>query len=113
MLFFLKVLLRSQKAAIAAFVLILSFSSSPWLFVEHLIVLALIIFVLMRFGLVAVGFLVFIVSIWYQFPMPPDASAWYFPYGFAALAIFAIIVLYAFRTSLGGRPLLAPSRLDD
>jgi hypothetical protein len=40
-------------------------------------------------------------------------SAWYSSYGFAALAIFAAIVLYAFRTSLGGRPLLAPSRLDD
>jgi hypothetical protein len=42
-----------------------------------------------------------------------DASAWYAGYGYAVLAVFAAIVLYAFRTSLGGRPLLAPSRLDD
>ena len=46
-------------------------------------------------------------------PSTLDASAWYAGYGLAALAIFAAIVLYAFRTSLGGRPLLASSRLDD
>jgi hypothetical protein len=46
-------------------------------------------------------------------PITLDASAWYAPYGYAALAIIAAIVLYAFRTSLGGRPLLAPSPIDD
>jgi len=38
---------------------------------------------------------------------------WYSGYGLAAVAIFAVMVLYAFRTSLGGRPLLAAPHLDD
>ena len=74
---------------------------------------ALMIFVLTRFGLVAVGLVSVIANIWLQFPTTLDASAWYSGYGFATLAIFAAIVLYAFRFSLGGRPLLAPSHLDD
>ncbi len=40
-------------------------------------------------------------------------SAWNFPYGFDTLAIFAVIVLCAFGYSLGGRPLIGASRLDD
>jgi len=46
-------------------------------------------------------------------PMTLDTSAWYAGYGYTALAIFAAIVLFAFRFSLGGRPLLASSHLDD
>jgi hypothetical protein len=46
-------------------------------------------------------------------PATLDTSAWYFGTGLGALAVLAVIVLYAFRTSLGGRPLLAPSHLDD
>jgi hypothetical protein len=48
-----------------------------------------------------------------MFPITLDASAWYSGYGYLALSIWAAIVLYAFRTSLGGRPLLASSHLDD
>ena len=47
------------------------------------------------------------------FPFTLDASAWYSHASFAALAIFAVVVLYAFRYSLGGRPLIAASQLDD
>jgi hypothetical protein len=47
------------------------------------------------------------------FPMPLDASSWYAGFGYAALAILAAIVLYSFRTSLGGRPLISAPHLDD
>jgi len=47
------------------------------------------------------------------FPLTLDASAWYSHAGFAALAIFAAVVLYAFRYSLGGRSLLATSPPED
>jgi hypothetical protein len=40
-------------------------------------------------------------------------SACYARYGYFALAIFAAIVLYAFYTSLGGRPLIAAPQLDE
>jgi hypothetical protein len=48
-----------------------------------------------------------------QFPITLDVSAWYSGTGYAALAVFAAIVLYSFRTSLGGRSLLSASHLDD
>jgi hypothetical protein len=42
-----------------------------------------------------------------------DASAWYFAYGLAAFVLFAALVLCAFRTSLGGRPIFGTPRIDD
>jgi hypothetical protein len=47
------------------------------------------------------------------FPITLYASAWHSGIGYSALAVLAVMVLYAFRTSLGIRPLLAPSHLDD
>jgi hypothetical protein len=55
----------------------------------------------------------FVMSILFEVPTTLDTSAWYSGYGYAALAIFAAIVLYAFRFSLGGRPLIAAPHLDD
>ena len=55
---------------------------------------------------------VFMVNFFLRFPVTLQASAWYSGAGYVALAILAVIILYAFRASLGGRPLLAPSRLD-
>ena len=46
-------------------------------------------------------------------PMTLQASPWYSGYGYLALAIFAMIVLYAFRYSLGGRALLGTPQLDE
>ena len=115
LLFLLRVLLRNQKAAIAAWILLWSTLSlnSPWFFALSLVSNALILLVLMRFGLVAYALYFFTSFFIGAFPLTLDASAWYSHAGFAALAIFAAIVLYAFRYSLGGRPLLATSRLDD
>jgi hypothetical protein len=71
------------------------------------------IFVLVRFGLLSLTWSVVAVSFFKNIPATLDASAWYFGYGLAALAIFAAIVLYAFRSSLGSRPLITSSRLDE
>ena len=68
---------------------------------------------LIRFGILAAIICLFAGSVINGIPMFWSASAWYSGYGYAALAILAVIVLYAFRTSLGGRPLLASSHLDD
>jgi len=67
---------------------------------------------MMRFGLVALA-IVYMTSQLLARPITLDVSAWYSRYGFAALAIYAIIILYAFYHSLGGRPLLDTSRLDE
>jgi serine/threonine protein kinase len=121
LLFVMRTLLRNKIAAIATCILVsaLMFGSgwselgSYWVFAVQLVLAILYFFVLIRFGLIALAIYYLSVSLFYQFPITLDASAWYSGYGFAALAIFAAIVLYAFRYSLGGRPLIAPSHLDD
>ena len=55
----------------------------------------------------------FVEMVGMDLPMTLDASAWYASYGYLALVTFGAMVLYAFRTSLGGRPLLAAQHLDD
>ena len=67
----------------------------------------------MRFGIVSVVFFIFFLRLFLDFPVTLDTSAWYSGYGYAALAILAAIVLYAFRYSLGGRPISGTLRLDD
>jgi hypothetical protein len=109
-------LLRNQTAAMIACVLVFALGTTPlnpsaFTVTVHLLLSALFFTVLMRFGLVAVAFVWFALFIQISFPMTFDASAWYS--GFAAFAILAVVVLYAFRYSLGSRPLLAPSHLDD
>ena len=110
----LSVLLKSKKAAIAIMFLVaavgLAFSVGG--FALGLVVSAVWFLALLRFGLIAMFFTAFAFSVFGQFPIILS-KAWCAPYGYFMLAIFAAIVLYAFRYSLGGRPLLAPSRLDD
>jgi len=74
---------------------------------------ALWFFVLMRFGFLASVVVEFGTALVIYFPFTFEGAAWYSGYGYLALAIFAALVLSAFRISLGGRPLLVPSRFDD
>jgi hypothetical protein len=74
---------------------------------------ALMLFLLIRCGLVALVLACFIVDLFPNLLITFHASAWYSGYGYAALAILTAIVLCASRTSLGGHPLLASSHLDD
>ena len=93
---------------------LVDFIAPSWIVgITDLVVYAFLLFLLMRFGFVAFVLAFFAQLMLSTSPITFDASAWYSGYGFAALAIFAVIVLYAFRTSLGVRPLLAASHLDD
>jgi hypothetical protein len=112
-LFFLRILLRSQKAAITVFVVLMALSANPGVFAVGLVLNVFIVFILIRFGLVALAFAFFAVDILLNFPATLDVTAWYSGYGYAALAVLAAIVLYAFRTSISGRLFLASSHLDD
>jgi hypothetical protein len=116
LIFLLRILVRNQKAVIAIPLILtvgICIATNPASLPAFLVIAALLIFVLMRFGLVTFLVLLFISGLFGNTPATLDTSAWYFGYGFATLAIFAAIVLYAFRTSLGSRPLLAASRLDE
>jgi hypothetical protein len=114
--FFLRALLRNQAIAFCACLLLWSLllrPSNPWDFAVALVLSAILLFVLMRFGLLAAIFQYLYCAIAVRFPITLDASAWYSGAGYAALAILAIVVLYAFRTSIGRHPLIASSRLDE
>jgi len=65
---------------------------------------ALLVFVVLRLGLVAVAVAGFISVLLQVSPITPDFSQWYAGRSFFALALFAGIALYGFRTALGRRP---------
>jgi serine/threonine protein kinase len=117
LLLFLRVILRNDKATIAASVLLLALTMltrvSIWGFIYLLVLSAIVLFVLMRFGFLAACFSNLTALIFYNLPITLEASAWFKVYGYVALAIFAAIVLYAFYYSLGGRPMFGTPQLDD
>jgi hypothetical protein len=110
----LSVLFRSQKAAIAVQFLLMTVQVGLGSgIVAGLVFSALWFCALTRFGLIAAILITFTAVSIGNSPITLQSSAWYAPYGYLVLAIFAAIVIYAFRYSLGGRPMLATSRLDD
>jgi hypothetical protein len=113
----LRILLRNKTVALAVGTIVivlysLAFSTNYWHFSVLLIPYILYFFVMIRFGLLSLVIIMFVVEIFYAFPMTLSAE-WYSGYSFAALAIFTAIVLHAFRTSLGNRPIFGTPRLDD
>jgi hypothetical protein len=110
----LGVLLKSRKAAIAAWILLFTvFAGSDQGYVISLTTSVLWILALMRFGFVAAILMMFIGRVTDVYFAALPISAWYSPYCYLAFAILAVVILYSFRYSLGGRPLLASSRLDE
>jgi serine/threonine-protein kinase len=117
LLYLLAVLLRNQKAAFAALLFIQVLlnalqSTVIWTYPSFLAIFSLFLILLIRFGIIAAISANVVQSIFQNFPVTYDTSAWYAETGFAALAILAVIVLYAFRTSLIRRPRTAPSGFD-
>jgi len=116
-LMILTLFLKNQKIAIVVCVLAFAWLmglSASWSFGINFILGAMLVFLLMRFGflVVVVGYFAG-ATLFSAFPITLDTSAWYASYGIAALAIFALMVLYGFRYSLGGRPLLSTPQLDE
>ncbi len=109
----LRVALRKQSLAFAAFVLLLvtlNVLESPdtWIVSAPLTALIATIFVLMivRFGLLTLGTGALLGQMWAIYPLTFDFSTWYASAAILpALAGFAI-VLFAFYNALAGRPLL-------
>ena len=111
---FLTILLRSQKAAIAVCFLLMAVPGGlSYGFVSGITFAAFWILALMRFGFLASIVALFAEWTMMRYPVPLQSSAWYSGYGYLLLAVLAALVFYAFRTSLGGRPLLAVSRFDE
>jgi serine/threonine-protein kinase len=74
---------------------------------------AITLFVLLRFGMLALVFMQFFILIFNFYPVTSDFSAWY-----AGTALFAVVlglalILYGFKSSLAGQPLFHGSLLGD
>ena len=119
LLFLFRTLLRRDWAAAAAFVLIFGVLTAQGTgnlavtLVPRLILFSLAVFLVIRFGVLALVaanvFNVFLGS----FPLTTQMSAWYADTSLAGMVLMAAIAFYAFHTSLGGRPMFGATELEE
>ena len=117
-LYILRVLFRKTWVAIAAFlalrVMLYSISDDPLVgLLINLIWVVIPLFIFFRFGILSLAAFCLFTSILDGFPITTRTSASYFDIGLTGLILLLALVLYAFRTSLGGRPMFGTPRLDD
>jgi len=112
LLFIAIVILRRQWLAAAGFVVLVTLVFSvnavyPWVdYPINLLTAALYAFILLRFGLLTLVFTEVIQTALLDVPRTLDFSSWYAWIGMMPLMVAALITIYGFRTSLGGRRLL-------
>ena len=119
LLLLFSILLRREWAAIALIFVLLTLlgtwqgehHSIDWMFA--LADATLTLFILLRFGLLAMVFTEFFQLTFYFFPVTTDFSAWYAGSAAFALAVCLALILYGFRTSLAGQPLFRTSLVGD
>jgi hypothetical protein len=113
----LRAVLRKEWLAAGTFVLIMSVPFGrgaivPIAVLFGVVQAAALIFVFLRFGLLAFVFCNFFTH-FLEFPLTADSSAWYAGTSLFLLLVLAAIAVYGFRIALAGRPLLSGARLDD
>ena len=118
LVFLLRVLLRRDWIALALALVLWTFNTlPPYVFFPNLLISALLagasLFVLFRYGLLAITSFWLFGAILVGFPITTNLSAWYSGMGLAGLALLLGLVLYAFHTSLGGQPLFGGASLED
>jgi serine/threonine-protein kinase len=114
-LFVLRVLLRKQWAAAIAWVVLFTVlaSGDPGGWVSALIFSLLAVFVMIRFGLLALVANHVVFSILQQFPLTTQVSAWYAGIGLTGILLIAAMAFYGFYTSLGGRAVFGRTILEE
>ncbi len=109
LLFILRLVLRREWLAAAAvvsiFVVLEVARSETFLLDAGFFILAYgsVVFVLVRFGLVAYAIAFFVVQTLTFEPITRHLAAWYAPSGILAIAVVAALAIYGFRTTLQGR----------
>jgi len=120
-LLLLRALLRKERAAAVACVLLFTVFYAagnhalfvPVVFVTWLITTTLTVFLLIRFGLLAVVAAGVFNDLLGSFPLTTQGSAWYAGISLAGILLMAAVALYAFYTSLGGRPVFGGAVLEE
>jgi hypothetical protein len=111
LLLFLRWVLRREWLAAAAMAGIMSLpavlqSDAPPAFsIFPVLVWAILAFVLIRYGVVAITAMFLFSSLLDSFPITTDTSAWYASIGYVAVLLMAAMVFYGFRTALAGKPM--------
>src|SRR2546423_20417 len=113
------VIIRRWWAAVGALFLLMTLLGSvtgehpsvDWLF--GMLSAALVLVVLLRFGLLAAVFMQFFGLAFFFFPMTTDFSAWYAGSTAFGLAACLALILFGFRTSLAGQTLFRGSLVED
>lgn len=114
LLFVLRAVLRKQWLAGLVFVLFFAglrwAGQGPWY--TPLFLLAIwttLVVVMLRFGLFATICLVYLIDTPLNTLFTTDFTAWYGQSSWVFVAIVAVAAVWGFRTSLGGRTLIAPA----
>ena len=118
-LFLLRTLTRKEWTAAVAWVVLptalvaTGTRFDPVASVGILIFLSLAVFVMIRFGLLALvaNFVVHIIL--QNFPLTTQGSAWYAGISLAGILLIAAMAFSGFYTSLGGRPVFGGAVLED
>ena len=120
-LFLLRALLRKQWAAAIVYVVVTAIfyttgnqaDYAPVVLVSGLITNALTVFLLIRFGLLAVVAAGVFNDILGSFPLTTQMSSWYAGMSLTGILLMAAIAFYGFYTSLGGRPVFGGAALEE
>jgi len=119
-LFLFRALLRKEWAAALAWVLLFTVfrppgadQFAPVVLVTGLITTSLNVFLLIRFGLLAVVAAEVFNNFLGSFPLTTQGSVWYASMSLAGILLMAAMALYAFYTSLGGRPVFGGAVLEE
>ena len=115
----LRALLRKEWAAAVAWVFLFTVFSTagsqfaPDVLVGALIFFSLAVFVMIRFGLLALVTNWMVYYILQRFPLATQGSVWYSGISVAGILLIAALALYGFYTSLGGRPVFGSAVLEE
>jgi len=118
-LFLLRTLLRKEWVAAVAWVLLftsvdlVNSEFHPVLEVGALIFFGLAVFVMIRFGLLALVANFMVYSVLRTFPLTTQGSVWYSGISLAGILVIAALALYGFYSSLGGRPVFGGAILEE
>jgi len=118
-LFLLRALLRTEWAAAVAWILLFTVFTAarsqfaPDVLVGAVIFFGLAVFVLIRFGLLALVANFIVYYILRSFPLTTQGSVWYSGISLAGILLIAAITFYGFYTSLGGRPAFGGAVLEE
>jgi hypothetical protein len=74
---------------------------------------AVLVFVVLRFGLLSVAVFRFVAPLLQFAPITLDFSRWYAGRSLFALLVFAGIAVYAFRAALGRQPVFGTVAVED